>query len=114
MNTVTVGVISREEINTRFRRAINGEPQGAFGGFETIEDFWETLTPKRWAILQTLTGAGPLVLLEIVQRVGCQVEIVEADVQVLVNAGFLEKLDDGRIEFPFDAVHVDFMLRAVS
>jgi predicted transcriptional regulator len=114
MNTVTVGVTSHEEINARFRRAMNGEPQGAFRGFETIEDLWETLTLKRWAILQTLTGSGPLALWEIARRVGRKVESVEADVQALVNAGFLEKLDDGRTEFPFDAVHVDFMLRAVS
>jgi hypothetical protein len=28
------------------------------------------------------------------------------------NAGVLDKTDDGRIEFPYDAVRVDFLLEA--
>jgi len=33
-------------------------------------------------------------------------------VHVLLNAGILQKTDKGLIVFPFDAVHVDFMLKA--
>jgi hypothetical protein len=39
------------------------------------------------------------------------VKIVHEDVAILVNAGLLNRRKDGAIEFPFDAVHVDFMLR---
>jgi hypothetical protein len=37
---------------------------------------------------------------------------VHGDVHALLDAGLLDKTDDGRIVFPFDAVHVDFTLRA--
>jgi len=37
---------------------------------------------------------------------------VHTDVHALLNAGLLDKTDDGKIIFPFDAVHVDFMLQA--
>jgi len=37
---------------------------------------------------------------------------VHGDVHALLNAGLLQKTDDGRILFPFDAVHVDFLLKA--
>jgi predicted transcriptional regulator len=40
------------------------------------------------------------------------VKAVHTDVHVLLNAGILSKADDGRIVFPFDAMHVDFMLQA--
>ena len=32
--------------------------------------------------------------------------------QALLKAGILRKTDNGRIEFPFDAVRVDVVLRA--
>ena len=37
---------------------------------------------------------------------------VHGDVHALLAAGVLHKNADGKIEFPFDAVHVDFVLKA--
>lgn len=40
------------------------------------------------------------------------VKAVHGDVTALLNAGLLSKTDDGMIVFPYDAIHVDFMLKA--
>lgn len=37
---------------------------------------------------------------------------VHGDVHVRRSAGVIEKTKDGRIEFPDDGVHVDFVLKA--
>jgi hypothetical protein len=37
---------------------------------------------------------------------------VHGDVQALIGAGVLDRTEDGRVLFPYDAVHVDFVLRA--
>jgi hypothetical protein len=37
---------------------------------------------------------------------------VHGDVHALLKAGILQQTDDRRVVFPFDAIHVDFMLRA--
>jgi len=37
---------------------------------------------------------------------------VHGDVQALLKAGLLQKKENGRIIFPFGAVHVDFILKA--
>jgi len=37
---------------------------------------------------------------------------VHRDVHALLVAGILRKDAGGKIEFPFDAVHVDFMFKA--
>lgn len=37
---------------------------------------------------------------------------VHSDVHALLAAGVLRKRADGKIKFPFDAVHVDFVLKA--
>jgi predicted transcriptional regulator len=48
---------------------------------------------------------------EAARRVNRDVRAVHSDVTVLINAGILTRKDGG-IEFPYDAVHVDFMLKA--
>lgn len=113
MNTVTIGVSNIEEISERFLEAWNtGKPQGAYRSFATQELLWKTLTSKRWEILKAMTGTGPLTLRETARRVGRDVKGVHSDVHVLLNAGLLDKTEEGKILFPFDAVHVDFMLKA--
>lgn len=112
MKTVTLGVASRDAVTKRFLAAMNGKTQGAFITFESPELLFQTLTQLRWNIIQTLTGAGPLSIREISRRVDRDVKAVHRDVHALLNAGVLERNADGAIEFPYDAVHVDFMLKA--
>lgn len=40
------------------------------------------------------------------------IKAVHGDVHMLLNVGILQKTQKGQIEFPFDAVHVNFMLEA--
>jgi predicted transcriptional regulator len=40
------------------------------------------------------------------------VKAVHGDVKALLAAGILDRTPDGQIEFPFDAVKVEFLLRA--
>ena len=113
MNVVVIGVASREEANARFMRALEtGKTQGVYRSFESTADLWRTLSPKRWEVLKAMTGAGGLSLREVARRVERDVKGVHTDVHALLNAGLLDKTDDGKIIFPFDAVHVDFMLKA--
>jgi predicted transcriptional regulator len=112
MRTVTLEVSSRKGTNRRFLRAFEGEPQGEFISFETPALLFKVLTQKRWELLAMLTGAGPVTLREAARRVERDVKAVHGDVRALLDAGILQKTEEGRIVFPFDAVHVNFMLKA--
>ena len=92
------------------RRAMNT----ARISFASAELLWQVLTAKRWEILKTMTGAGALSIREIARRVERDVKAVHADVHALLNAGIISKTAEGRIVFPFDAIHVDFVLKAVA
>jgi predicted transcriptional regulator len=59
-----------------------------------------------------MTGAGPLSIREVARRVGRDVKSVHGDVHALLKAGVLDHAADGRILFPYDEIHVDFVLRA--
>ncbi|MCO5245786.1 MAG: DNA-binding protein [Anaerolineae bacterium] len=83
-------------------------------GFATPELLWQVLTSKRWQLLKAMCGAGPLSIREAARRVGRDVKAVHGDVTALLNAGLLERTVDGRVEFPFEAVKVEFMLQAAQ
>lgn len=112
MRTVTLEVSSRQATNRRFLRAFEGQQQGEFISFETPALLFKVLTQKRWELLSVMTGAGPITLREAARRIERDVKAVHGDVHALLKVGILQKTGDGRIEFPFDAVHVSFMLKA--
>jgi predicted transcriptional regulator len=112
MRIGTLEVSSREVANVRVLRAFEGESQGAFISFETPALLFKVLTQKRWELLATLTGVDPMTLREVARRVGRDVKAVHGDVHALLDAGILEKTEEGRIVFPYDAVRVNFMLNA--
>jgi len=104
----------KQRMKTDMKAAIAGkrqEPRIAFASFELM---WKVLAPNRMALVQAMTGAGPLSLREVARRVDRDVSAVHADVHTLLNAGVLDKLDDGRIEFPYDAMQVDFAWPAAA
>ena len=113
MKTVTLGVSSVEATRRRTAAAFQGETQGAFISFTSIELLWKVLTAKRWEILHAMTGQGALAIREVGRRVGRDVKAVHGDVTALIEAGVLERSDNG-VVFPYDAVHVDFTLRKAA
>ena len=103
MRTVTLEVSSREATNRRFLRAFEGESHGEIISFETPALLFKVLTQKRWELLSALTGVGPVTLREAARRAGRDVKAVHGDVHALLNAGILQKTEEKRIVFPFDA-----------
>jgi predicted transcriptional regulator len=80
--------------------------------FATPEVLWQVLSAKRWELLKALCGAGPVSIREAARRVERDVKAVHGDVTALLAAGVLTRTDEGRIEFPFEAVKVEFLLEA--
>jgi len=80
--------------------------------FATPELLWQVLTAKRWELLKALCGAGPISIREAARRVSRDVKAVHGDVTALLAAGVLNRTEAGEIEFPFEAVKVEFLLQA--
>lgn len=114
MKTVTLDIRSPSDAMTDFVQAWKtGKPQrSARISFATPELLWQVLTAKRWELLKALCGAGPVSIREAARRAGRDVKAVHGDVTALLDAGILNRTPEGKIEFPFDAVKVEFMLQA--
>ncbi len=90
-----------------------GKPErSARISFATPELLWKVLTAKRWELLKALCGAGPVSIREAGRRVNRDVKSVHGDVTALLSAGVLDRAEGGGIVFPYDAVKVEFLLRA--
>jgi predicted transcriptional regulator len=112
MKIVTLQVARLQEVKRRAQDAFKGKKQGSRISFATPELLFRLLTAKRWELIRSMTGAGPLTIREAARRVGRDVKAVHGDVHALLGAGVLQKTDDGLVVFPFDAIRVDVMLSA--
>jgi len=112
VKTVTLQLASLDDVKRRAREAFKGARQGARISFASPELLFRLMTAKRWELIRAMAGAGPMTIRAAARRVNRDVKAVHGDVQALLSAGILHKTDTGRIVFPFDAIHVDLMLRA--
>jgi len=114
VKTVTLDVRTPADSMEDFARAWKtGKPEkSAHISFATPELLWQVLTAKRWELLKALCGAGPVSIREAARRVGRDVKAVHGDVTALLNAGVLDRAEGGGIIFPFEAVKVEFLLKA--
>lgn len=114
MKIVTLDVRAPSDAMTDFAQAWkSGKRQGSARiSFSTPELLWKVLTEKRWELLKAMCGAGPMSIREAARRLGRDVKAVHGDVTALLNAGVLDRTEDGQIVFPFDAVKVEFLLQA--
>lgn len=112
MRTVTLGLASIESTSKDLAAAFAGEARGERIDFSSVELLWRVLTAKRLQLVERMAGQGPMAIREAARRVGRDVKAVHGDISALLDAGILDRTSDGRVVFPYDAIHVDFVLSA--
>ena len=114
MKTVTLEVRSPSETMAEFAQAWKtGKASKADRiSFASPELLWKVLTAKRWELLKALCGAGPVTVREAAGRVSRDIKAVHTDLSALLSAGVLVRTEAGQVEFPYDAVKVEFLLQA--
>jgi predicted transcriptional regulator len=114
MKTVILEVRSPKEAMAEFARAwsTNKQQKSARISFASPELLWKVLSAKRWELLKALCGAGPVSIREAARRVERDVKGVHGDIVALIDAGLLNRVESGGVEFPYEAVKVEFLLQA--
>lgn len=111
MSVATLSVKSIDHVIDSTMQAFSGKAQGNHISFLSYELLWKVLAPNRLNIVKTLIASEPLALREIARRVDRDVKAVHTDVKLLLNTGMLDKAENGKIVFRYDAIHVDFILQ---
>ncbi|MFN3545606.1 MAG: MarR family transcriptional regulator [Thiobacillus sp.] len=78
--------------------------------YASPELLFSEISPKRWDVLEAMSGAGEMSPRELARRLARDVKSVHRDVHALLETGLLEKTESGKIICPFDKVRVDFTL----
>ena len=113
MSTLTIDVRSLSDSLADAVQAMEtGRAQGPSYSFSSAQALMRTLGGKRFDLIQALARTGDLTIREAARRVERDVRAVNGDVQTLLTCGVLDKTADGKIEFAYDTVHVDFLLKA--
>lgn len=119
MTTLTVRLSTIADAKARFieagSRALAGETVEAVPSinFTSYEDMHRVLAPSRLAIVKALAGQGALSIREVARRVNRDVQAVHRDVTTLVNAGVIDRIENG-IEFPYDRIHFEYDVNAAA
>ena len=87
------------------------EYQGEVFEFESPAALFRLLTPKRWELLEALQAEGPCGVRELAKLLERDVRRVHDDLSVLLEAGLVEKTEEGKLIVPFGEIHADFVLR---
>jgi predicted transcriptional regulator len=113
--TITIGITTTDTMFEPIDRAWEtGKYQGEFISFLSMDLLWKTFTPRRLELVQAMTGKGPMSLRAAARLVGKDVKTVHGDVHALLKKDILEKTEDGKIVFPYESVHFDFVIPAVA
>ncbi|AYD00390.1 transcriptional regulator [Neorhizobium sp. NCHU2750] len=92
----------------------SGEEQEHIFSFSSPEQLFSVLTPKRWALVEMLQTIGSSTYRALATALGRDLKRVHEDVVPLIEWGFIEVNDEGRIHVPYDVIRVDFDLRSVA
>ena len=114
MKTVTLEVRDPGDSMVEFVQAWKSgkAAKGDRISFATPELLWQVLTAKRWELLKAMCGSGPLTVREAARRVERDIKAVHSVLTALLNAGVLVRTETGQVEFPYEAVKVEFLLQA--
>jgi predicted transcriptional regulator len=112
MASVKLMISDRKQTRKRLAAAFAGKPQGNIISFTTPELLFKTLSGKRWDLLKMMTGAGPMSIREAARRLERDVKGVHTDVHALLKTGIIQRTAKGQIVFPYDSIHVEFVVEA--
>ncbi len=94
------------------KRGLAGKKyQGEMLNFETPGAFFGRLTERRWALVRALQEGGPCGVRELARRVERGVRRVHEDAAILAELGLIEKDENGKLNCPYQDIHVDMHLR---
>jgi len=91
-----------------------GKSDGDRFTFSSPAHLFSVLPPKRWELIERLQALGPSSLRGLGRALGRDVKRLHEDVAVLLEWGFVQRDDAGKLLVPYDVIHADFDLRAAA
>ncbi len=98
--TVVIDVRSWDQMFADIEREGDNPDPTPRISFVSYELMHKTLAPNRMAIVEAMSGQGPMSIREVARRVGRDFKGVHTDVTALASNGVLQKTADGQGHLP--------------
>jgi predicted transcriptional regulator len=112
MRTAHISVATVADVKARAKTAFKGKPQGEHISFASLDLMHRVLNPNRWGVLKAMMGRGEIGIRALARMLDRDVKAVHSDVVALADAGVISRTENGAVVFPYDAIRVDFVVRA--
>jgi predicted transcriptional regulator len=110
--TITLQQDWKSALRAAAKASTHNAYQGEVLNFESPAQFFSQLTDKRWDLVRSAQGKGPLSIRELARLAGRDVKRVHEDVVVLTQLGLLERTQEAGVVCPFASMHIDMYLKA--
>jgi predicted transcriptional regulator len=114
-----VGIVSEEEFNREVTDILEHADKGIFPEkpvervyFGNMKTFLEYITPKRFALMDTLHKSGPMTIYALAKLLHRHYKNVHDDVKALESIGLVEKDENGRYVVPWEQITASTRLAA--
>jgi predicted transcriptional regulator len=114
-----VGIVSEEKFNREVTGILENADKGIFPErpvervyFGNMKTFLEYITPKRFALMDTLHKSGPMTIYALAKLLHRHYKNVHDDVKALESIGLVEKDESGRYVVPWDEITATTKLAA--
>ena len=78
--------------------------------FESMEGLLKVLTPNRWRLLRVLRRLGPVSVRALARELKRDYRGAHADAAALIDAGLIERNDEGKIFVPWTRITAEMAL----
>lgn len=114
-----VGIVSEEGFNREVTDILENADKGIFPEkpvervyFGNMKTFLEYITPKRFALMDTLHKSGPMTIYALAKLLHRHYKNVHDDVKALECIGLVEKDENGRYVVPWEEITASTRLAA--
>jgi predicted transcriptional regulator len=98
-----------DRFEAAWNRITEGEPVRTYRvlSLEDLPAVTKCLSPARWALVKSLRDGGACSVYELARRLGRNYKNVHGDVAALLEAGLVERTEEGTVGVPWDAVRAE-------
>ena len=101
------------EMARRLDQGVRKQGQGHIS-FESMEGLLRVLTPNRWRLLRTLRNHGPVSVRALARSLDRDYRGAHADVALLIDAGLIERNEQGAIFVPWTRITAEMALNIAA
>ncbi|MGQ0446206.1 MAG: HVO_A0114 family putative DNA-binding protein [Beijerinckiaceae bacterium] len=101
------------EMARRLDQGVRKQGQGHIS-FESMDGLLKVLTPNRWRLLRALRNHGPLSVRALARLLDRDYRGAHADVCLLIDAGLIERDEQGTIFVPWTRIKAEMALNAAA